>query len=227
MIDPVSIPEAAKALALSPSRIQALIAQGRMPASKIGGRWLVERAAVERRRREKAPGGRPFAPHNAWALLLLASGEEVEGIDPSVRSRLRRSLSLDGPEKLAPRLARRAEHRHFDAHPGELAHLLQDPRLVRSGVSAAGALGFDLVSGLEADGYLRANALDEFVADHVLRATDHGGNLHLRLVPNKAWRFLGKGPIAPAAAVALDLAEDPDPRSAQAGHAALSELWPR
>lgn len=227
MIDPVSIPDAAKALNLSPSRIQALVAHGQIPASKIGGRWLIERAVVERRGREKAPSGRPFAPHNAWALLLLASGEDVEGIDPSVRSRLRRRLALEGLEKLAPRLIRRAEHRYFDAHPGEIAYLLDDPGLVRSGVSAAGAQRLDLVSGLEADGYLRASTLKKFTADHALRPADQGGNLHLRLVPDKAWRFLEGAAIAPVAAVALDLAEDPDPRSFQAGRAALRDLNPR
>ncbi len=50
------------------------------------------------------------------------------------------------------------------------------------------------------------------------------GNVRLRLVPDKAWRFPEGAPIAPVAAVALDLAEDPDPRSSRAGRAALHDL---
>ena len=224
MMDLVSIPQAAKALELSPSRIQALVVRGQMPASKIGGRWLIERAAIEKRRREGAPRGRPFAAHNAWALLRLASGEDPGGIDPSVRSRLRRALALEGLEKLGPRLIRRAESHYFDAHRGEISYILDDAAFVGSGISAAGAHGFDLASGPEADGYLRAAALKEFAADHALRPAGPGANLHLRVVPDEAWRFLDGAPVAPVAAVALDLAEDPDPRSSQAGRAALHDL---
>lgn len=224
MVDPVPIPEAAHALGLSSSRVRALAVSGRLPASKIGDRWLIERVAVEARRRQRPESGRPFAPHNAWALLRLASGEDVEGIDPSVRSRLRRALALEGLEQLGPRLARRAESRFFNAHPGEVSYVFDDSRLVRSGVSAAGAHGFDLVSGREADGYLPAGKLEEFVADHALLPAGLEGNVRLRLVPDGAWRFLDAAPIAPVAAVALDLAEDPDPRSSRAGLNALHDL---
>jgi hypothetical protein len=114
-----------------------------MPASKIGGRWLIERGVVEKRRRQGALKGRPFAAHNAWALLYLASGEDPGAIDPSVRSRLRRAIRMEGLE-----------------------------------------------------------------------------------VSDSAWHFLKGAPVAPIAAVALDLAEDPDPRSSQAGRAGLNELPP-
>jgi hypothetical protein len=197
---------------------------GQLPAVKIGDRWLVERSAVERRRSQGAAAGRPFAPHNAWVLLLLASGEDVKGIDPSLRSRLRRALELEGLEKLGPRLGGRAEVRSFSAHPGEVAYLMEDSDLVRSGISAAGPHGFDLVSGEEADGYLRKGKLKKFVANHALAPAGVDGNVRLRLVPDKAWRLPPGASIAPIAAVALDLAEDPDPRSAETGRAALAEL---
>ena len=93
MVDPVPISEAARALGLSAARVRAMAANDQLPAVKVGDRWLIERAALERRLRLPAQGGRPFAPHNAWALLLLASGQKVDDIDPSVRSRLRRSLA--------------------------------------------------------------------------------------------------------------------------------------
>lgn len=224
MIDLVSIPEAAKALRISPGRARALVAHGQLPASKIGGRWLIERAAIEARLRKNTPGGRPLEPHNAWALVLLASHQAVGEIDPSVRSRLRRALAVEGLEKLDSRLVRRAEIRMFSAHPGEVAYVLDDPSLLRSGISAAGAHGFDLVSGAEADGYLRADQLNRFVRDHALSPAGPDGNVRLRLVPEKAWRYLDDLDIAPVAAVALDLAEDPDPRLAHAGQAALRDL---
>lgn len=197
---------------------------GRLPGVKIGDRWLVERSAVERRLSQGAVSGRPYAPHNAWALLLLASGEDVGGLDPSVRSRLRRALELEGLKKLAPRLNRRAELHRFSAHPGEVSYVLEDPALVRSGISAAGAHGFDLVSGAEVDGYLPESKLKKFAQSHALSPSGPESNVCLRLVPAKAWRLLQGAPIAPITAVALDLAEDSDPRSNKAGQDALRDL---
>lgn len=201
-----------------------MAAQGQLAASKIGNRWLVERAAVEQRRREGAHEGRRFAPHNAWALLMLASGEDVDGVDPSVRSRLKRALEREGLEGLRPRLGARARPLSFQAHTGEISYLLEDSALVRSGISAASVEDFGLVSGREVDGYLKESRLKKFVAAHALSPVQSGGNVRLRLVPNDAWRFLAKRPMAPQAAIALDLAEDPEARSAQAGRRALRKL---
>lgn len=218
MTNPLSIPDAAQVLELSPSRVRAMAVHGQLGATKIGDRWLVERSAVEVRRRKGGHSGRPFAPHNAWALLLLASGQTVEGIDPSVRSRLRRALRVDGIGKLAPRLVRRAASQHFNAHPGELRYLVEAPAFLRTGISAAGDYGIDLLPGQEADGYVAESDLEQLVADHALTAAHPGsGNVRLRVVPDGAWRHLAGRKVAPTAAVAIDLAEDPDPRSASAG----------
>jgi len=224
MMEPLSIPEAAELLQLSPGRVHALVAAGRMPAMKVGGRWLVERSEVERRWRAERLRGRPFAPHNAWALLCLASGESVEALDPSVRSRLRKALAIEGLEQLAPRLVRRGDSRHFAAHRGEIPYLLEDPRFVASGASAAAAHGIDLIPGQEADGYVRADTEQEFVADHALEPAASGANVRLRIVPDSAWRFLAEARVAPSAAVILDLAEEADPRSSAAGREALRAL---
>jgi excisionase family DNA binding protein len=223
-MEPISIPEAAGLLRLSPGRVHALVAEGEMPAVKVGGRWLLERSDVERRRRAKKLRGRPFEAHNAWALLRLSAGERVEGLDPSVRSRLRKALAVEGLEQLAPRLVRRGESRYFAAHGGEVPYLLEDPRFVASGASAAAAHGIDLVPGQEADGYVRAGAEREFVADHALRPAAPGANVLLRVVPDDAWGFPAEARVAPLPAVALDLAEEADPRSSAAGRRMLGAL---
>jgi hypothetical protein len=201
-----------------------MAAHGQLPAVKLGDRWFVERAAVERRRRDGALDGRCFSARNAWALLLLASSEEIAKLDPSVRSRLKRALSQEGLAKLGPRLARRAKVLSYSAHPGEVPYLLEDRRLLRSGISAAGDQGFNLISGREVDGYLGAAELDAFVARHALQPAGIEGNVRLRVAPEDAHHLLADRKAAPRAAVALDLAEDFDPRSAQAGRKALREL---
>jgi hypothetical protein len=224
MIDPISVSEAADALELSPARVRVMAARGQLSASKIADRWLVERRSVEDRKRSGALGGRRFAPRNAWALLVLASGEEVEGVDPSVRSRLKRALAEEGVKALAPRLSHRARVSIYKAHPGEIRHMVDDPELVCSGISAAGSLGIGLVSGREADGYLPEARLGRFVKKHALSSAGADGNVRLRVVPDEAWGGLEGRSVAPEAAVALDLMEDSDPRSARAGAEVLEEL---
>lgn len=226
MADLVSISEAADALGLSSARIRLLAATGDLEAEKIGGRWLVERGAVERRRAHRSAGGRPFAPHNAWAVLGLASGDEAVDVDPRARSRLRRILSLEGLGALAPRLVGRAAVGRYAGHPGEIGHLLKNPGVVRSGVSAAREVGLDLVSGREADGYVRASKVSELVGEHALMSAKPGeANVTLRAVPDDAWGdLLEAASHAPEAAVALDLAEDLDPRSRAAGKDLLARL---
>lgn len=225
MRDPISIPEAASVLGLSAGRVHAMVVHGGLPAVKVGGRWLVERGEVEWRQRQRPLRGRPFAAHNAWALLRLASGEDPEGIDPVSRSRLRRALALEGLEELRPRLLRRADSKFFNAHPGEIPYVMADQRFVASGISAAGIHGLDLISGSEADGYVRAGALQSFERDHALQPGVERWNVRLRVVPDSAWPLVpGEGQVAPLAAVAVDLAEDADPRSAAAGRAALKAL---
>jgi len=224
ILDPMPVPEAAQLLGISANRVRALAANGRLPASKIGDRWLVERGAVEDRRRNGGVSGRPFEPRNAWALLFLASGQDVDGIDPSVRSRLRRALAVEGLVKLLPRLVRCAEPKHFSAHSGEVRYLLEDPALVKAGISAAGTYDLGLVPGHEVDCYLPASGWEKFAEDHALSGGSIPGNVRVRLVPDKAWPLLAGTSVAPLAAVALDLVEDFDARSNVVGRTVLAAL---
>jgi hypothetical protein len=221
----ISVPDAADALGLSPARVRLLAANGGLPAQKIGGRWLVERNGVEKRRSRGSAGGRPFAPRNAWAVLSLASGEGADQVESVTRSRLRRLLSFEGLSSLAPRLERRAQVHRYSGHPGEISHLLADERLVASGASAARSIGLDLL-GSGADGYVSDANIDEFVQEHALfPAAAIDANVILRLVPGDVWvDFLEGQAHAPEAAVALDLAEEPDSRSRAAGEELLHRL---
>ncbi len=224
VLDHVSVSEAASALELSSARVRALVARGQLSGAKLGDRWLIERASVERRRRDGSHRGRPFSPRNAWALLLLASDQEISEIDPSVRSRLRRALRRDGLLNLEPRLARRGEILSFRAHPGEIRYLLADPNLLRSGISAASDHGLDLIGGGEADGYVSEAELPKFVARHGLEPAGLEGNVRLRRVPNDLWGQVASNGVAPVAAVALDLFAEADPRSNHCGREALLAL---
>jgi Helix-turn-helix domain len=226
MLDPVSIPEAARLLQLSPARVRLMASKGQLPAKKIGDRWFIERRAVELRRRHKPPRGRRFTPPNAWAILLLASGEEAPRLGPGARSRLKKTVALEGLKRLAPRLQGRSEIALFKAHPGEIPYVLEDEVLLPTGISAAGSIDAGLLSGREADGYIAQSRFPKFVTKHALSPVDIDGNVRLRVVPDDLWSNLGFGDrdVAPPAAVALDLAEEADPRSQAAGREALREI---
>jgi hypothetical protein len=224
MRDLVSIPEAAKTLKLSPARVRAMASRGQLPAAKIADRWLIERSVVEQRKKQKALSGRRFTPWNAWAVLILASGENAPHLDPSVRSRLKRALALEGLRDLAPRLKDRADVFIYGAHPGEIPYILEDEALIRTGISAADSVESGLLPGREADGYLADSRLRSFVTQHALSPAGPDGNVRLRVVPDDVWSILRGRSVAPHAAVALDLADELDPRSQAAGKELLREL---
>lgn len=229
MIDPISISEAARTLKLSPARVRAMASRGQLPATKIAGRWLVERSAVGQRQRQKSLRGRRFTPQNAWAILLLASGEEIPKLDPSVRSRLRRALALEGLKVLGPRLGNRADISIYRAHPGEIRYVAEDKALVPSGIGAVGPMGIDLLANGEADGYIAQSQVQGFIDEHALSPGGIEGNVRLRVVPDGVWQNLAGRAIAPPAAVALDLADEPDPRSEAAGKKLVRQVdrWHR
>ena len=123
-----------------------------------------------------------------------------------------------------PRLSRRAKRQPFYAHPGEIPHLAKEQAIVKSGISAAGAHHLDLAAGNGLDAYVPANRLAHIERDHALQPAVPGeANVLLRVVPDSAWH-LNDLRVAPLAAVAMDLAEDPDSRSSRAGRLAIARL---
>ncbi len=219
----LSIPEAARELHVNTSRARSLVASGELAGVKVGGRWLVDGAAVADRLRSARPPGRPLSASNAWAALFLASGEEAPWLGPQALWRVRQNLKARGLNELKPRLVQRAEPLRFIAHPGELKNLGSSPELAKSGISAAAAHGFDLVAGAEVDGYVRAGDLAALEQKHALEpAKGLEGNVLLRVVPDPAWHLSGR--LALLAAVAIDLSEEADARSVRAGKKAIERI---
>lgn len=145
-------------------------------------------------------------------------------LDPSVRSRLKRALALEGLGALAPRLQGRSQVSIYRAHPGEIAYLLEDKALVPSGISAAGSMKVGLLAGREADGYIARSQLPRFVEEHALSPAGVDGNVRLRVVADEVWRSIDGRSVAPPAVVALDLADELDPRSAAAGEKLVRQI---
>lgn len=220
----VAVEDAARQLGVDPSRVRALIASGQLEADKVAGRWLVDWDSVLARERAQNAPGRPLTPRNAWALLLLASGDAISDLDPHVQWRLRQTLRRHRLAYLESRLQQRAEVHRMWALPGELRPLRAAPDVALTGSSAAGELNLELLAPDTVDAYVPASALDALVREHGLESIAPAeANVILRAVPDDAW-LLRERRTAPAAAVGLDLAAYPDSRSARVGAEMLAKL---
>jgi hypothetical protein len=117
-------------------------------------------------------------------------------------------------------LANRARSCRFYGHPSVLEDLLADPRVVRSGISAAIDYNAALVVTGSAEGYVRSSDAADLTSGYSLNA-DVGpaqANVLLHVVDDEqAARWLFGCQVAPAAVVAADLAEREAPRDRDAG----------
>lgn len=223
MSDFISVTEAADRLGVHPSRVRALVAHGQIEAVPLGNVWAVSARSVSQRAKQPPDRGRPYSPSNAWALLYLADGKNPDWVSPQTKSRLKRTLRLEGFARLSGRLIQRAKRLEFHAHPGEMKYMHEDVDLVLGGASMAAKLNLDLVTGQEVEGYIRERAFKRFRDEHGLDEVNPGqrGNVLLRVVADDAWR-LDSG--APLSAIALDLLEAPDKRSQSAGNDLLARV---
>lgn len=133
----VTVQEAAKELAIDPSRVRELIHAGDLPAERLGGRWVMSIENLERVRNRRA--GRPLAPRVAWGLAALADGAPADWLSAAQRSRLRARLRRGEPlEELAVACRRRAEVTLLRAPAAAAPRALAWPGAVPTGISASG-----------------------------------------------------------------------------------------
>jgi len=221
----LSVREAAERLGVSPMAVRRQIASGWLPAVKRGRSWWLDERAVQRMIRQPVGGGRPLSPAMAWAVLLLASGHEAAAESAAGRdrywSRTRLWLRDHPVAQYGPRLRARAHSEEFDAHPSELARILDRPDVLVTGVSAGDVVGLvGLASSVEV--YAPAGRRTAIVEEHALMAGP--GPVRVRWVLDELWPLFGADADgrAPRAAVLLDLLESDDPRARRQAATALS-----
>ncbi len=221
----LSVAEAAEQLGVNEARARQLIGSGELDAVKLGGRWVVDPASVERRRRLAAPPGRQFSPQRALGLLMLAAGEPAPWLDRVSRWKLIRELQRSGLANLAPRLKDRAEVLRLRAHPSSLARIAQESDVVLSGPSAAGELGLEILAPDLLEAYVAEDRLKR-LARKYRPGRSSNPNLILHVVFD-LWPFGADGRVVPLSIAVVDLLESDDPRMRQAGLAALRRLESR
>jgi excisionase family DNA binding protein len=222
-MDDMTVAQASASLGVSRDRVRKLAVSGDIPARKVGGTWLVDRQVVDRW--VLAPpareGGRPWSPQVAWAVLTLLDGDRsaFDALPRKTRYRIRQRLDgADGLASIAARLRGRGAAQRFALHASLREQLRQFGPI--SGPEAAQRYGVGLLGGDELEVYIPEQQRRQ-VLDSVPLRPSADGAVVVRWVGEGA--AVSRG-VAPRAAVALDLGEDPDPRAQQTSQALAAEV---
>jgi excisionase family DNA binding protein len=194
----IGVQEVAAQLGVTERRVRQLIDAGALPARRVAGRLLVEEVGIPRSR----PVARPMSPRIAWAFIHLLSNETVPDISNRELSRLegkyRTLLASPSPAVLLRSwLRNRAQLLRVAVSPSEVRGLLEDPRLVPSGISDARS---EMSAGSEAEAYVRPGDVEHLMADHLMAAVN----------PANVWLHVVDRPLArpgPLGLVVADLAD--------------------
>ncbi|MEZ5406484.1 MAG: excisionase family DNA-binding protein [Acidimicrobiales bacterium] len=217
----VSVTEAADRLGVSSLRVRQLIASGRLAADRVGGRYVIAEADLDRF--GVLAAHRPWKPGSVWGLLWLIENRPVPWLTAKQLQRAR-GRAEQGLRAHLDVVGSRAASAGFRAHGSAIRRLGMDARLVRSGVSALGDVGVDLVGGVdEVEGYVRRKDLDRIASDYGLVAERARPNVWLHVVDDP-WPFENGEEVAPPLVVALDLLDHDDERLQRAGRDLLSTV---
>lgn len=177
----IGVSEAAERLGISRQRVLQMIADGRIPAQRVGRSWSINEVDVCRRR---IPVGRPLSMDMAKGLLDLAAGERPELSSRDI-SRLRgnmvrlvREVKADGDPASLLRswLPRRAMRHELSVAEADLSEVLADDRLVISGVSDKRA---GMWSPRIGEGYVDEKVARKFFDDHFIVEADDRSRANL------------------------------------------------
>jgi excisionase family DNA binding protein len=219
----MSVPQAAEQLDLDAGRVRRLVASGALAGQKVGGRWLVDDAAVAARLQSRHRSGRPLSQRSAWGLLWAAADRPMAWLAPREQSRAI-ERSRDWPvDDWSWACRHRAEVRRLRAHPSAIARLLDDRRVVRSGASVRG-YSVDLIVSDEAEIYVRAADAMAVISEYALVESDRP-NVNMRVPPSDLWLF--DGADAPWPVAVVDLLDARDDRSARAARGLADRMRKR
>lgn len=193
----IGVAQAAEVLGVSARHVRDLIADHRVAARQVAGRWLVDEASLPSAPRRS----RPMSAANAWRLV------DESRVSSAKQAYLRRQaldrLAHDRePERLlASWVASRARRMTYSSRKPE--PLLEDPAFVPSGLSDPRA---KIASGALIEGYVKEAELSRVRRAHLLVPHVSGGNVVLHVADD-----LPPSPV-PLLLLAADLVEHDEPR---------------
>lgn len=79
----ISVSQAADRLGVSVQRVHQHIADGSVPAERIGHQWAIDEADLVRL--DRRPAGRPLSPKSAWVLAIVAALDAAQDLAPHAK----------------------------------------------------------------------------------------------------------------------------------------------
>lgn len=213
----VSVAEAAQRLDVHVQRVHQRIADGSLPAVKVGHQWVIEEGDIERL--GKRPPGRPLSAQSAWDIVALAHDKSVHLPSPrrSVAERRLKSLMQVARDRDEDRvsadllhiLRNHAERSVHHVSPRDLPDLRQDARLHLSGISHPDS---GIASGAFVEAYVSPQDLAQLVDDYLLvPASADSANVILHAIDGAVVPPVD-GILDSRVLLAADLAEHHQPR---------------
>jgi excisionase family DNA binding protein len=223
----LTVGQAAERLGVGAEQVRRLIRTGKLAARRVGRTLVLDEDAVDGRARLPITAGRALAPRTAWAALWLVSGEDVDWLAPADRSRLLARLRGYDADRLVAASRDRAERYELRVLPAYRQRVLATDGVVPSGLTAAAAVGADIVAAESADEVCCAAGTLAGLRRELGLSERGQANLVVRVPRYERLDLTGRAHM-PAAVVAVDLAESADVRTRRAGldvlAAALGEL---
>jgi excisionase family DNA binding protein len=212
----LTVDEAALRLGVSDQEVRRLIRAGTLPSRRVGRTLVIADDAVDSRARLGITRGRSVSARTSWAMLWELSGERADWLDRVGRSRLRSRLQRSTTVQLVAAARSRSDKHQLRVQPFYRDRVLQVDGVVLSGMSAANAVGADIVAVEAADEiYCSTSTLTGLHRDFGLSGRGEA-NLIVR-VPRFDGLPLTDRERMPAAVIAVDLAESGDVRTRRAG----------
>jgi excisionase family DNA binding protein len=199
----MAVSEAAEQLRVGERRVRQLIASGDLRAERFGRQWMIRRDDVSNLQASNRVAGHPFSAANAWGILALVEGKRPMWLSKSETKRLEGILEEREFEAIMPLLRNRAKRESWYIHPSMLGRLVDDPRTVRAGASAAETL----VTDESYECYLPAEIAAELAEEYFADTNTPGSNVLVRSIDGP-WPFLpGEDSVGPIVA-AVDLLDN-------------------
>lgn len=215
--------EAARRLGVG--RVHQRIADGSLPAQRIGSQWAIDESSLPRVAERRRPG-RPLSERSAWSLIAAGLGDAgmPAGVSAVERGRAEKRLSNllsrfaadvlptgaevdESARALRLLLRNRAQRRLWRASVRDLPDLRVDRRITLSGLSdpRSGIAAGDLVEGYVAEALVEAVVHDYLLLEEVIESR---ANVVLHVSP----LFPALGGDLGLLLLAADLAEHRRPR---------------
>lgn len=233
MEDLLSVGGAANELGLSAVQVRRLAREHKLPAQFIGGRWVIPRSALGRKRNVESPAGRPLSQPVAWVILgivndALHETESQVDLEGDRRKRYRLNVRLKSApavDRWAQWFSRRGDLHRVWVHPGRQERLVADARLHPAGAFAASRAGSEIVTSKPERFYVKEADWPKLVKEFRLH-DEPDGSYEILVVSDSVPERLWPAPGEPASlAVSLvDMLESPESRDRAVATRSLAKV---